>query len=140
MAALLVASATAAGGLVGFALGAVALAVPLDERARPVVAVALAALALGGDAARLRPPALHRQVPQAWGRLLEPEVVAVLYGARMGIGPATILRTWLWWAGSLAAALAGPWWSTLAGALYGAAALGLVVAASHRLIGATMRR
>jgi hypothetical protein len=53
------------------------------------------------DLAHVRPPAVGRQVPTLWGQVLAPEVAGMLYGARLGVGPATILATWLWWAGLL---------------------------------------
>lgn len=56
-----------------------------------------------------RPLTLGRQVPREWGRLLPPPLTAVLYGARLGVGPLTILSTWTWWAALLAAATVGVW-------------------------------
>jgi hypothetical protein len=58
-------------------------------------------------------------VPQAWGRIFGARAVAVLYGARLGVGPLTILRTWLWWAALVVGASAGPWWSAATGAAFG---------------------
>src|SRR4029078_11442297 len=66
------------------------------------------------------PLSVARQVPQLWGRIFSPRVVAVLYGARLGVGPLTILRTWLWWGCFLAGASAGLGWGAVVGALFGA--------------------
>lgn len=60
---------------------------------------------------RPRPFTLGRQVPQQWGRLFDPRLVAALYGARLGVGPLTILSTWTWWAAMMAAAGIGVWTS-----------------------------
>lgn len=46
---------------------------------------------------RPRPFAVHRQVPQAWGHRRGPICAALRYGPRLGVGPATILTSWLWW-------------------------------------------
>jgi hypothetical protein len=64
---------------------------------RPRVAATAVALALLADVAGLRPPAVHRQVPQGWGHRYGPVAAAARYGLRLGVGPATILTTWLWW-------------------------------------------
>jgi hypothetical protein len=124
VAALLAGSAAASGALAGFAAGVAWLLVvrrPLPPAA--VLALAVAALAadvLAGRRGRPRPLAVGRQVPAAWGRLFAPTTVAVLYGARLGIGPLTILPTWLWWAAAVAAAALGPGPAALAGAVFGA--------------------
>jgi hypothetical protein len=47
----------------------------------------------------LRPLAVHTQVPQWWGHRYGPWLGSIRYGFRLGLGPATILTTWLWWAG-----------------------------------------
>jgi hypothetical protein len=60
--------------------------------------IALASVALD-TARRPRPPAVHTQVPQWWGHRFGPWWAAARYGLRLGLGPATILNTWLWWAG-----------------------------------------
>lgn len=124
VATLLVGSATATGALVGFAAGVVWAVAGMPALPRGAV-VALVALAVGADllghrSGRPRPPSVGRQVPQAWSRLLPPPTVAVLYGARLGVGPATILPTWLWWAMLVVAASAGVWASVVAGAVFGA--------------------
>ncbi len=56
-----------------------------------------------------RPPTLGRQVPREWGRILSPPVTAMLYGGRLGVGPLTILSTWMWWTALIGAALIGVW-------------------------------
>jgi len=80
----------------------------------PMVIVWIAAIGLGLDASRLltgrpHPLTLGRQVPREWGRLLPLPVTAFLYGGRLGVGPLTILSTWMWWAALIAAALVGVW-------------------------------
>lgn len=78
----------------------------------------LALLAAALDALRVPPPSVRTQVPAYWGRIFGPRAVAVLYGARLGIGPLTILPTWLWWAALALGAAEGPWPSALVGATY----------------------
>ena len=78
----------------------------------------LAVVAALLDVLRVRPPAVRKQVPAYWGRIFDPRTVALLYGARLGIGPLTILPTWLWWAALLVGAAQGPWPSALVGATF----------------------
>jgi hypothetical protein len=106
---LLALSGALSGALVGFALGLV----PLPD-VTPAVAVAAAVL----DALRVPTLAVRRQVPQYWGRIFPPRTVAVLYGARLGVGPLTLLPTWLWWAAMLVGASRGPWIGAAAGATF----------------------
>ena len=87
------------------------------------------ALAVG----RPRPPALGRQVPREWGRWLAPGVVAVLYGARLGIGPSTVLSTWTWWSVTVAGALLGPGPAVAAGAGFGLVRMVVTIVVSARL-------
>jgi hypothetical protein len=68
---------------------------------------------------RPTPWSVRRQVPQAWSRLFGPATVAVLYGARLGIGPATILATWWWWAATSVSVAAGPGPAAAVGATFG---------------------
>src|SRR5690606_22169942 len=68
---------------------------------------------------RPRPLSVGRQVPREWSRLFSPPTVAVLYGGRLGVGPATILTTWLWWAVLILGAAGGVWTATAAGAAFG---------------------
>lgn len=131
---ILLLSATASGALVGF-VGGVALA-PLRVDSTNVI-VALLLIALVGDLSnqytgRPRPVTLGTQVPREWRELLDPKVVAGLYGLRLGIGPATILSTWMWWAGALAAGLAGVWMSVMFGALFGATRIVSTAVATRR--------
>lgn len=87
----------------------VAVAVPGELPPLGAVAVALVAVAaaVALDRAGARPVQVGRQVPQVWGRVLPPGVVAVVYGLRLGIGPLTLLSSWLWWAALVAGATAG---------------------------------
>ena len=80
----------------------------------PTMIVGVIGVGLGLDVCRLasghpRPLTLGRQVPREWGRLLPLPVAAFLYGGRLGVGPLTILSTWMWWATLVAAALVGVW-------------------------------
>ena len=104
--ALLLASATATGSLSGVP------GLVLPTPSLTVVGVSLT-VALLLDLLRVRPPSVRRQVPQAWTRLFSLRTAALLYGARLGVGPLTILNTWLWWPAVL---LGGP----IAGAVFGA--------------------
>lgn len=106
---LLALTGALSGALVGFALGLV----PLPD-VTPAVAVVAAVL----DALRVPTLAVRRQVPQYWGRIFPPRTVAVLYGARLGVGPLTLLPTWLWWAAMLVGASRGPWIGAAAGATF----------------------
>ena len=74
---------------------------------------------------------MGRQVPREWGRILPVPVAAGLYGARLGIGPLTILSTWTWWAVTLAAAVAGPAEAVLVGACFGLIRMVVSVAVSY---------
>lgn len=85
----------------------------------PLVATVVVVGALLADRT-VRPLAVGRQVPVEWSRLFAPGLVAVLYGARLGVGPLTILSSWLWWAAFLVAVSLGPATATLAGATFGA--------------------
>lgn len=76
------------------------------------------------------PPRLERQVPQEWGRLLDPSIVAVLYGSRLGVGPLTMLSTWMWWAAIGGGAMLGPLAAVSAGATFGLVRLAVIVVAS----------
>jgi hypothetical protein len=120
VAALLIASATVSGALAGFAAGAVWAGLGLPRPTVPI-AVVVVTLALAADVAPwARPLAVNRQVPREWSRLFAPPTVAILYGARLGVGPLTILPTWLWWAAFLLAMAAGPFAAVVAGATFGA--------------------
>jgi hypothetical protein len=112
--------ATGAGlGLLVGLVWALTGAAPLGEW--PAAAVALTAVAADVVArltGRLRPLALGRQVPQLWGRLFGARTTALLYGARLGVGPLTILTTWTWWAALAVGASLGPWPSAAVGAAF----------------------
>jgi hypothetical protein len=130
--ALLAGSAAASGALLGFVLGvAWALANLPEMAAAAALAVVVGAVGLDLLArrwARLAPPSVGRQVPREWSRYFTPSTVAVLYGARLGVGPATMLPSWLWWALVVLAASAGVWVSVAAGAAFGLVRTGVMVA------------
>ena len=122
---LLALAGAATGALLGLATGAAWSAAGLPD-ATPDLAWALTLLAAGLDACVLtvrhpKPLAVQRQVPVEWGRLFGPRTTAVLYGARLGIGPLTILRTWTWWAAVVVAAACGPWVGAAVGAVFAVA-------------------
>jgi hypothetical protein len=54
------------------------------------------------------PPAVRSQVPQWWGHRFGPWWGSARYGLRLGLGPATMLNSWLWWAG-LVVTVGSPW-------------------------------
>lgn len=88
-----------------------------------VVAVVLALTSIVLDrvhrlTGRLRPPAVQTQVPQWWGQRYGPWWAAARYGLRLGIGPATILNTWMWWTGVIIAVFSGPVWAVSATAIF----------------------
>lgn len=118
MGALLLASSALTGALTGW-VGGVAWTALLGPALNVWALVALVVGFLVLDGLPVAPLSVLRQVPQLWGRIFSPRVVAVLYGARLGVGPLTILRTWLWWAAFLAASSAGPWWGAAVGAGFG---------------------
>lgn len=136
VAAMLVASGTASAALVGLIAGvALQWAPRLDLRALLVLAM----LAVLADVARVRfgrptPVSVGKQVPVEWGRLFDPRVVAVLYGARLGVGPLTMLSTWLWWAATIGAALTSVLASVVTATVFGLVRLLVTVAASHRAV------
>lgn len=113
------------GALVGLALGALREVAGLPEAtgtfalAAALVAAALDALVL--TVGQPKPLAVNRQVPVEWGRMFSPSTTAVLYGARLGVGPLTILRTWTWWAAVVVAAACGPWVGAAVGAVFAVA-------------------
>ena len=94
-------SAVAAALILRLAWGGAGLPAVHGVGAAAVVGAALAADVVHVRTGRLRPLAVHRQVPQAWGHARSSVVVAARYGLRLGVGPATILTTWLWWAAML---------------------------------------
>jgi hypothetical protein len=46
---------------------------------------------------RPRPWSVRSQVPRLWGHESGPWWAAARYGLRLGLGPATILNSWMWW-------------------------------------------
>ena len=94
-------TAAVAGLAAGFALGW------MPDPSPVVVALVVAAAGLA-DLSRLHPVDLGRQVPSEWGRYFSETTTAALYGARLGVGPLTILTSWTWWAGLILAGLHGP--------------------------------
>lgn len=132
MGAVLASSAALSGGVAGFAGGVAALAVAPSSSALPLVILFAVGGALLLDLSPLPPLSVRRQVPQLWGRIFSARTTALLYGARLGAGPLTILRTWWWWAAFVLGALAGVWWSVLAGVVFGLARVVVMVAAGPR--------
>ncbi len=143
VATILIASGAASGALAGL-VSALALGPMLTRLADVVepgvessaIVVALVGLGVALDAARLLagrpgPPTAGRQVPREWARLLPLPVAAGLYGARLGVGPLTILSTWTWWSFTVAAALLGPIAGAAAGAVFGLVKLSVIAAVSQ---------
>ena len=119
VATLLLVAAAGAGGVAGFVLGAAAEVAGLDGPLPRGVITGGVVLAVVLDLL-LTPLSVRRQVPQLWGRIFSARTTAVLYGARLGVGPLTILRTWWWWLAALLGATTGAWWSAAVGATFGA--------------------
>ncbi|MGI9594534.1 MAG: hypothetical protein ACR2QK_00155, partial [Acidimicrobiales bacterium] len=132
MALILIATGTATGALVGM-VAAIVLS-PFGSFSGGVLLLVVGlGLVLDGmnlATGRPRPPASGRQVPQEWGRLFSPRIVALLYGARLGVGPLTILSTWTWWSVTIAAALAGPAAGVVVGSTFGLVRLIVTVSMS----------
>ena len=80
-------------------------------------ALGLLAVLLDGASRRgwrwARPPAVNRQVPRNYGYRFGPWRAAARYGLRMGLGPATILASWVWWAAFVIGSTAGVRWIVL---------------------------
>lgn len=129
---LFIISGTTSGAFFGFVLSLPLLFTPeLGLRAvATTIGIGVALDLLRLLRGRPNPPASGRQVPQEWSRLLAPEAVAVLYGARLGIGPLTILSTWTWWSVTVAAALTGPGTGAAVGATFGFVRLAVTIVAS----------
>jgi hypothetical protein len=141
---LLIAAGGVTGALVGMVAGAalsplggaVLWAGQPDPSGPPATLIAVViGLGVVLDVVRLTvgrpaPPTCNRQVPQEWGRLFDPRVVAVLYGARLGVGPLTILSTWTWWSVTVAAGLVGPGTGAAVGGCFGLVRLVITVATS----------
>lgn len=131
---MLIASGTASGALVGFGAGVAGqlLARSTLTTLAALVTIAVAADLIASRFTRLKPLAIGTQVPVAWSRMFSPPVVALLYGARLGVGPLTILSTWLWWAVTLGAATVGVGTSVTVGAFFGFVRLTTTALASLR--------
>ena len=124
-------SSAGAAALVGGALGLLAHLLGVPSASGTVAAILVTAAALA-DLAHITPPSIRRQVPQVWGRILDPHLTAVLYGARLGVGPATMLSTWLWWAATVVGASLGPGPAALVGVVFATSrTLVHVVVAAH---------
>ena len=106
-----------------------ALATPLTM-VGIAVAIGLLLDVLALTTGRPKPLTGGRQVPQEWTRLLDPRVVAMLFGARLGVGPLTILSTWSWWSFTIGAALLGVGSAALVGATFGFVRLTVTVGVS----------
>jgi hypothetical protein len=130
-----VASAGASGAVAGVAL-AIAWTVfrlpPLSvEGTAGIVGVALLGDMAYGVLGHPRPLARHTQVPREWAYLFDMRAAAVLYGSRLGVGPLSLLDTWLWWAAAIAAASHGPAASAVVGAVFGLTRTVVVVGTSR---------
>ncbi len=102
-------SASASAAVFGFASGIPALAIGVSSRSSALpIAVGAGVAAVLLDFWRA-PVHVRAQVPVEWGAIFHPRTVACLYGARMGVGPLTLLSTWLWWAAFVVGAVLGPW-------------------------------
>lgn len=135
MAALLGVAAAGSGTLAGFVSG-VAWAATGAGRPGPAIVGALLLATAAAEASwltlgRPAPPSVRRQVPRAWAQLFAPETVALLYGARLGVGPLTVVGTWLWWGALLAGAAGGVGTAALAGGAFGGARVVLMVAVAE---------
>jgi hypothetical protein len=126
---LLVLAGVVAGAASAAVVGALWHALRLP-RATVGVAAAITLAAVALDAAHVRPLDVRRQVPQLWGRLFSPETVAVLYGARLGVGPLTIVTSWLWWAAIAIAVTLGPLAAATVGASFHVARVATMLAAT----------
>ena len=132
VAALLLGTSGVTGALAGW-VGGVAWTALLGPALNAWALAALVVACVLLDVVPVAAPfSVLRQVPQLWGRIFSPRVVAVLYGARLGVGPLTILRTWLWWGGFVAASSAGPWWGAGVGAAFGVVRVAVMLAAGTR--------
>lgn len=139
----LAAAAGASGALVGFAgalaIGGLASVTGVgDDR----VFTAIAVLVLAGGVADLSklavgaptPLARRSQVPMEWGRIFSPPVVAGLYGLRLGVGPLTMLSTWLWWSAWVGASLIGPGAGAITGATFGVVRVAVMAGATPSIV------
>ncbi|HUH06914.1 MAG TPA: hypothetical protein VML96_03805 [Egibacteraceae bacterium] len=144
VAGLMLAAAATAAGLAGFAAGAAWEIAGLPPLGAPgsaaVVLMALAADAAYSRLSRPRPWSVGRQVPREWSRLFSARTVAVLYGARLGVGPLTILPTWLWWAATAVGASAGVWHSVAVAVAFAAVRVLVMVGLAQHIASAAAPR
>ena len=136
---MLVLTQATTGAFAGLIAALLYFATPLPRIGGVEVAV-MAMIAGVADLARIRPLAVRRQVPHVWSRMFAPGTVALLYGARLGVAPLTILPTWLWWAAFVGGAASGPAASALVGAAFGLARGLTSLAATANGGGATVQR
>lgn len=103
-------AASASAALAGFVVGLpfVVARPPTALTASVVAGLAVLLDAVGVWRGSGQALSVRRQVPVEWSGLFPPPVVALLYGARLGVGPLTILPTWLWWAAFVLGAWHGP--------------------------------
>lgn len=88
-----------------------------DRTGAAVLGAVATAIALVADRLGIAALAVRRQVPQWWGHRHGPWLGAARYAPRLGLGPATILTSWVWWAG-LVVGLDGPASATAFGISY----------------------
>jgi hypothetical protein len=140
-----VGSAAVAGGATGLVVGGAWAAVPGLGSVRAAAALTLIAGAVVLDLLaarwpRLGAPCVRRQVPRLWSTVFSPAVTAALYGTRLGVGPLTILPTWLWWAAVVIGASVDPFAGACVGATFGGVRLATIAAVSIATEGAMTDR
>jgi hypothetical protein len=89
-----------------------------SRQTRAGVALVVVVAGALADRLRIRPLAVHRQVPSVWGHQHGPWLAALRYGPRLGLGPSTILTSWTWWTAMLAALIVSPASVIVSGAVY----------------------
>ena len=140
----LVLGASGAGAVSGFVFGVgwlVARVGPMDPRVAGTILLSASALDVAAARnPRWRPLAVRSQVPREWTALLPLPTAAALYGARLGVGPFTLLPTWLWWAAAVIAASAGVGVSVAVGLAFGLVRAATIVVASAIVQGAMPAR
>ena len=109
-------------GIIGAMLPVVPVAIVWSAFDGPSMSLGWASLLLItaaiADLVGIRPLSVQRQVPQQWGHGRPVQVVALRYGFRLGFAPATILTTWLWWAGSAVSVTHGVFVAALFAAIF----------------------
>ena len=135
--AALVGSAVVTGALAGFGAGVTGRVVnlgpgPLDAGSALVVLLVSGVAAEGSWTlfGRPRPWSIGRQVPREWSSIFSPVTTAILYGARLGVGPLTQLSTWMWWIALGGGALLGVGPSVLIGTVFALIRLLVTIAVS----------